>query len=73
LDKILRNFVNVNAQKLVYLGKCNVRIVDCDSGSGTQISGSGSGSSSGQLTLLATDLAPTSKNLRLRLQNDLVN
>jgi len=39
--------------------------------SGTQISGSGS--SSRHLIFLAADLAPTSKNFWLRLQNDLVN
>ena len=73
LDKILSNSANVKAQEKVYLRKCNCCIVDCDSGSGTQISGSGSGFSFRHLKRLATDLSPTSKNLRIRLQNDLVN
>jgi len=71
LDKILRIFANLRAQKYVYLSKCNFRIVHYNSGSGTQISGSSS--SSRHLKFLATDLTPTSKNFWLRLQNDLVN
>jgi len=50
LDKVLRNIANVKAQKYVYLSKCDFRIVDCNSGSGTQISGSASSSSSRHLT-----------------------
>jgi len=73
LDKVLRNFANVKAQKYVYLSRCDFRIVDCNNGSGTQISGSGFSSSSRHLTFLATDLTPTSKNLWFQLQNDLVN
>jgi len=69
LDKILRNFTNLKD-----LNKCIFRIVDCISlkqgcGTGTQISGSGWR----HLKFLTLDPAPTSKNVWLLIQNDLVN
>jgi len=44
LDKILRNFANVKAEKISLSRKCIFRIVNCNSqkqgcGPGTQISG----------------------------------
>jgi len=61
-------------KKKIYLSKRIFRIVGWNSlkqacGAGTQISGS----DSRRLKFLAPDLAPTSNNVCLRLQNDWVN